>query len=123
MKENILKSKSFEFAVQVITISQQLKSDHREFELSKQLIKSGTATGALIREAEQAESKKDFVHKLSIALKEANETNYWLDLLLATKLISKEEHHKISGSCLEIVRLLAASVKTSKSKYLSGNNV
>lgn len=79
MKKNILKTKSYDFALDVINEVQVIKNNHKEFDLSRQLVRSGTAIGALIREAEFGQTKKDFIHKLSISLKEANETDYWLN--------------------------------------------
>ena len=81
MKKNIVKEKSFDFALKIIRVSQQLVNQKKEFVLSKQLLRAGTSIGANIRESEHAESMKDFIHKLSIALKEANETEYWIELL------------------------------------------
>src|SRR5258707_6877414 len=81
MKENIVKDKSFAFALRVVNLAKYLENKKREFVLSRQVLRSGTAIGALVREAEHAESKADFIHKMSIALKEANETLYWLELL------------------------------------------
>ncbi|MER0439283.1 four helix bundle protein [Emticicia sp. W12TSBA100-4] len=81
MKENVIKSKSFAFALRIVKLYKYLSTTHNEYVLSKQLLRSGTAIGALVRESEHAESKADFIHKLSIALKEANETDYWLELL------------------------------------------
>lgn len=80
MKENVIKSKSFAFALRIVKLYKYLSTTHNEYVLSKQLLRSGTAIGALVRESEHAESKADFIHKLSIALKEANETDYWLEL-------------------------------------------
>jgi len=82
-KNNVLKQKSFDFSVRIVNLYKFLKKEHNEFVLSQQIISSGTAIGALIREAEHAESLKDFLHKLNIGLKEANESKYWLDLLFA----------------------------------------
>ena len=90
MKENILKTKSFSFAIRIVNLYKFLKKEHGEYVISQQLIRSGTSVGAIIREAEHAESLKDFVHKLSIGLKEANESKYWLDLLVATDFITKK---------------------------------
>lgn len=84
MKENIVKEKSYLFAIRIVNLCKYLSEEKKEFVLSKQLLRSGTAAGALVREAEQAESRADFMHKLSIALKEANETAYWLCLLKDT---------------------------------------
>ncbi len=81
MKENIVKDKSFAFALRVVKLAKYLESEKKEFVLSRQVLRSGTAIGALVREAEHAESRADFVHKMNIALKEASETLYWLDLL------------------------------------------
>jgi four helix bundle protein len=81
MAENIIKIKLFDFALRIVELYKFLCADKKEFVLGKQILRSGTAIGALIREAEQAESKLDFIHKLAIAQKEANETDYWLELL------------------------------------------
>ena len=81
MKKNIVKEKTFNLGKRIVRLSIYLEQNKSEFVLSKQIKRSGTAPGALVREAEQAESKKDFVHKLSIALKEANETDYWLNMI------------------------------------------
>ena len=81
MSKYIVRDKSFSFALRVVKLYKYLVDEKREYILSKQVLRSGTAVGALIREAEQGESKADFIHKLAIALKEANETEYWLDLL------------------------------------------
>lgn len=86
-RPNALKEKSFAFALHCVKMAQYLQTEKREFILSKQLIRSGTSIGAMIREAEHAESRADFTHKMSIALKEANETHYWLDLLHQSKYI------------------------------------
>lgn len=81
-RPNILKTKSYDFALQIVKLSQWLQTEKREYVLSKQVLRSGTAIGALVREAEFGQSKIDFVHKLTIALKEANETDYWLNISL-----------------------------------------
>lgn len=116
MKENILKTKSFDFAVRIVKLYRFLKKEHNEFILSQQIVRSGTAVGALIREAEHGESMKDFIHKLNIGLKEANESKYWLDLLVATEFITKRMYESINKDCEELLKLLTASVKTSKSR-------
>lgn len=92
MKPNVLKDKSFAFAVRIVNMYKFLSENKKEFILSKQVLRSGTAIGALYREAEHAESKQDFIHKLSIAQKECNETYYWLDLLKATNFIEDAEY-------------------------------
>jgi len=81
MKENVVRDKSFAFAIRIVRLSRYLAENKKEFILSKQILRSGTSVGALIREADHAESKADFIHKLSVALKEANETDYWIELL------------------------------------------
>lgn len=116
MKENILKEKSFNFAIRIVNLYKFLKKQHGEYILAQQIIRSGTSIGAIIREAEHAESLKDFVHKLSIGLKEANESDYWLDLLFATEFITKKMYESIKKDCEELLKLLTASVKTSKLK-------
>jgi len=116
MKINILKTKSFDFSVRMVNLYKFLKKEHGEYILSQQLIRCGTSIGALIREAEHAESKKDFIHKLNIGLKEANEAEYWLDLLLATEFINDKMHASLSADCVELLKLLISSVKTSKSR-------
>jgi four helix bundle protein len=113
MKKNIVKEKSYFFAIQIIELYKILISK-QEFVLSKQLLRSGTAVGALIQESEHAESKKDFIHKLSISLKEANETTYWLNLLFDTKYTTKTEFDKINDLNIELIRLLVTIIKSSK---------
>ncbi|MFC2109508.1 four helix bundle protein [Bacteroidota bacterium] len=114
MGKNILKDKSYSFAIMVVKLAQFLVSEKKEFVLSKQLLKSGTAIGALIREAEFAQSKKDFVSKMSISLKEANETMYWLDLLKDTDYINDKKHQMYLDINKELVAMLVSSIKTSK---------
>ncbi|RYY45538.1 MAG: four helix bundle protein [Chitinophagaceae bacterium] len=116
MKQNVLKQKSFLFAVRIVNLYKFLKREHKEFILSNQLIRSGTSIGAIVREAEHAESLKDFVHKLSIGLKETNEATYWLEILRATDYISEQMYISMNEDCEELLRLLTASVKTSKSR-------
>ena len=93
-KKNVIKEKSFEFAKEIVYLYKVL-AEKREYVLSKQLLRSGTSIGANIREAEHAQSKADFIHKLSISLKEANETEYWLDLLFETKYLNELEFQNI----------------------------
>lgn len=114
MKENILKDKSFLFAIRIVELYKFLKSSQHEFVLSKQILRSGTSIGAAIREAEHAESTKDFIHKLNIGLKEANETKYWLELLVATMIIEEKLFQSLIFDCEEILKLLASSIKTLK---------
>ncbi len=114
-KKNIIKEKSFIFAIEIVGLYKIL-AERKEFVLSKQLLRSGTSIGANVREAEQAQSKADFIHKLSISLKEANETEYWLDLLFETKYISEEEFQSIKYKIVELLKLLTSIINTSKNK-------
>jgi four helix bundle protein len=114
MGQNALKDKSYEFAIMIVRTSEQLVAQKKEFILSKQLLRSGTSIGALIREAEFAQSKADFINKMSIALKEANETLYWLSLLKDTNYIPAETFIDLSKVCKELISILVASIKTSK---------
>jgi four helix bundle protein len=115
-KENILKQKSFDFAVRIVNLYKYLKQNFNEFVLSQQIVGSGTSIGALIREAEHAESTKNFLHKLNIDLKEANESKYWFDLLFATEFINKKMYDSLNKDCEELLKLLIASLKTTKTR-------
>lgn len=114
MGDNVVKSKSFSFAVRVVKRYQYLCADKKEFVLSKQLLRSGTAIGVLIREAEHAESKQDFIHKFGIAQKEANEVVYWLELLKATDYLNEKEYKSIEEEAVVILKLITSILKTSK---------
>jgi len=114
MKENVLKKKSYDFSIRIVKLYQYLCKDKKEYVLGKQVLRSGTAIGALIREGEFAQSKPDFINKMSIALKEANETLYWLKILYDTEYIKKEMLESLSTDNEEIIKLLVASVKTAK---------
>jgi four helix bundle protein len=113
-KGGALQTKSFAFAVRVVNLYKYLCAEKKAFVLSKQLLRSGTAIGALAREAEQAESKADFVHKLAIALKEANETEYWLLLLRETGYLSPAEAESVLNDTVELLKLLTSIIKTTK---------
>lgn len=93
---------------------QFLQSEKKEFVLSKQLLRSGTAIGALVREAEQAESKADFIHKMAIAQKEANETDYWIELLFQSQYLDEAQYKSIIADVTELKKLLASIIITSK---------
>jgi len=114
MGRNIVKDKSFDFAVRIVNLSKYLTEQKREYVLSKKILRSGTAIGALIRESEQAESKADFIHKLAIALKEANETNYWLDLLHKTEYLEDKHHESLKTDITELLKLLITIIKSSR---------
>ncbi len=114
MEGSPLKNKSYLFEIRIVKLSQYLQDEKREFVLSKQVLRSGTAIGALVREAEFGQSKPDFTSKMSIALKEANETEYWLSLLKDTEFISEKECMSLQGDCNELIAMLVSTVKTSK---------
>lgn len=114
MKENVIKTKSFAFAIRIVKLYQFLQTEKKEFVMSKQLLRSGTAIGALIREAEQAESKADFIHKMAIAQKEANETEYWIELLFQSDYLNKEQYQSIIADANELLKILASIIITSK---------
>jgi four helix bundle protein len=114
MAKGPLYTKSFAFALRVVKLARHLQSEKREFVLSNQVLRSGTAIGALVREAEHAESKADFIHKMTIALKEANETLYWLELLHQSEYLTNQSFTSIRTDSEELVKLLVSIVKTSK---------
>lgn len=114
MRENVVKDKSFAFSVRIVKLYQYLCEQKREFVLSKQLLRSGTSVGAMVREAEHAESKLDFKHKMAIAQKEMNETIYWLELLQATDYLTIEQFESINVNAVEIIKLITSIIKTVK---------
>lgn len=116
MGENILLKKSTCFAIRVINLYKYLCKSKKEYTLSKQLLRSGTSIGASIREANYAQSRRDFISKMSISLKETNETQYWLELLYETNYITKVEFESMSKDCIEILKILQSSIITAKSK-------
>ncbi|MFH6999264.1 four helix bundle protein [Flavobacterium sp. FlaQc-57] len=116
MKNNIVKNKTFNFAIRIVKLYQYLCTEKKEFTLSKQLLRSGTSIGAMAREAEHAESKNDFIHKFAIAQKEANETVYWLELLKATDYLNEKEFENISNDAIEILKLITSIIKTTKNQ-------
>ena len=116
MKPNALKEKSMDFAILIVKTCQKIQSQKKEYILSKQLIRSGTAIGALYCEAQHAESNKDFIHKLSIAQKECNETIYWLTLLARTDYIDLSESLTLKVNAEELIKLLTSIIKTMKNK-------
>lgn len=113
MKENKLKDLSMEFSVDIIRLVRQLKAEHETI-ISDQIGKSGTSIGANIHEAQYAQSKKDFISKLEIALKEASETGYWLELLHRTKQIDQQAYDALSSKCTALRVMLIASCRTVK---------
>jgi four helix bundle protein len=115
MRENILKTKTFSFSIRIVNCYKFLIQEKKEFVLSKQLLRSGTSVGAMVREAEHSESKPDFVHKMAIAQKEINETIYWLELLNATDYLSLDLFNSLNNDAVEIIKLITSSIKTAKS--------
>lgn len=113
MKENAIRDKSKRFAVRIVRMSQHLNEHKHEFVLSKQLLRSGTSIGANVREAARAQSKKDFTSKMNIALKEAAESEYWLELLHETDYLSKTEFESLYSDCGELNRILISIVRSS----------
>lgn len=114
MAENIIKTKSFNFALRIVKLYQFLCSDKNEFVLSKQLLRSGTSVGAMVRESEQAESKADFIHKLAIAQKEANESDYWLELLFQSEYLNLIQYQSLKSDILEINKILSSIIISTK---------
>ena len=114
MSKNMIHDKSFSFAVNIVRKCRELADLRKEYVLSKQLMRSATSVGAMIRESKFAESRKDFVHKLSIAQKEVHETIYWLDLLAATELLDKNDHVRFTQEAIEIRKIITAIIITTK---------
>lgn len=115
MDENVSVEKSFEFAVRIVNLYKYLTREHKEYVLSKQLLRCGTSIGANISEAQRGQSKADFLAKMSIALKETNETQYWLRLLYRTEYLSKDQYTSIRKDADELSSILTAICKTSLS--------
>lgn len=113
-QDNIVREKSFEFAISVVKLSKGLAEVRKEFIMSKQLLRSGTSVGAMVREAEHAESKNDFIHKLGIAQKEINEAIYWLELLRATDYLEETEFQEVHVKAVEVIKLITAIIKSAK---------
>jgi four helix bundle protein len=114
MKSNPIQQKTYKFALRIINAYKFLLIAHKEYVLSKQLLRSGTAIGALVMEAEHAQSKADFLSKMNIALKEANETDYWLQLLKDSNYLDNNVYISIHSDCVELIKLLSSIVKTTK---------
>jgi four helix bundle protein len=119
--KSILKEKSFKFAVRIVNLYKHLSEEKREFVISKQALRSGTAIGAMVCEAEHSESKADFIHKMSIAQKEANETIYWLELMHEAEYLSKAAFESINNEAIELLKMLTATIKTTKAKLSISN--
>lgn len=114
--DNIILDKSKKFAVRIIKLYKYICAEKKEYILSKQILRSGTSIGANVKEAVNGQSTADFISKMSIALKEAGETEYWLELLAETNFISKEQFDSIYSDCQELIKILVSIIKSSKQK-------
>ena len=120
MKENLIENKSFEFAVRIVNLCKYLRDEKHEFTLSNQLLKCGTSIGANVSEAERGQTAPDFFAKMNIALKESNETHFWLRLLYRTEYIDKKMFDSIEKDVREIIKILTAICRTT-SESISNN--
>ena len=111
---NVIESKSFDFAIRIVNLYKYLADEKKEYSLSKQLLHCGTSIGANVAEAEQAQSRPDFVSKMGIALKEAAETKYWIKLLYATNYLTDTQKNSLLADCIEIEKLLVSIIRSSK---------
>ncbi|MCH2231388.1 MAG: four helix bundle protein [Crocinitomicaceae bacterium] len=114
MSNSLVKNKSFDFAVKVVRTYKHLSKEKKEFVLSKQFLRSGTSVGANIRESQNAQSKADFIHKLSISQKECDETIYWLELLYETDFLDAKRYEELHGEATEILKILRSIIITTK---------
>ena len=117
-RKSIIKDKSFAFAVRIVRLYKHMCENKKEYVLSKQLLRSGTAVGVLVREAQNAESKADFIHKLGIAQKECDETTYWLELLKETDYLTDKEFESINSEATELLKMIRSAIITSKKNNL-----
>ena len=122
MKQNIIREKSRKFAVRIVRLYQYLREARHEFVLSKQLLRSGTSIGANIREGDYAQSKADFITKMTIALKESAETEYWLELLAETGYLTEEQYASIHQDAEELLRILTRIINTAKKSQRKNND-
>ena len=113
MNDNVIENKSFDFAVRIVNLHKHLSAEKKEFVLSKQLLRSGTSIGANVSEAVRGQSKADFLAKMSIALKEANESHYWIRLLYKTDFLTEQEFNSIENDIIELIKILSSICKTS----------
>ncbi len=116
MRNNILRERTYAFALRIVKLSRYLVSEQKEYVLSKQVLRSGTSIGANVEEAFQGESKSDFIHKLAIANKEAFETHYWLRILRDSGILNAKQAEPLLNECDELQRMLVAAIKTAKSR-------
>jgi len=118
-RDNPLASKSFAFAVRIVKLYKYLCDEKKEFVLSKQLLRSGTSIGANISESQDAQSANDFISKLSIALKEARESKYWIELLKETNFLTNKEANNILDDLIEVIKLLVSIIKSTKENKMN----
>lgn len=111
-RENVIRAKSFAFAKRIVNLYKFLSEEKKEYIMSKQLLRSGTSIGANVFESSRAISKKDFINKIAISQKEADETLYWIELLYETEYISNSQHESIKSDCTEIIKILMAIAKS-----------
>jgi len=116
VQDSILRKKSFAFAIRIVNLYKYLSEVKKEYVMSKQLLRSGTSIGALIREAQNAESDRDFIHKLAISQKECDESLYWMELLKETDYLTLLEFESINLEGIELIKMLKSSIVTSKKK-------
>lgn len=116
--KTIIKDKSFLFAIRIVKLYQYLTESKKEYILSKQLLRSGTSIGAMVREAQNAESKADFIHKLGVAQKECDESIYWIELLKETNYLTEKEFGSIYSAATELLKMLRSAILTSKKNNL-----
>ncbi|MBR6596195.1 MAG: four helix bundle protein [Oscillospiraceae bacterium] len=116
MEQNIIEVKSFGFAIRIVNLYKSLCAEQKEYVMSKQLLRSGTSIGANVAESQQAQSRPDFISKLSIALKETSEAKYWLRLLNATGYLRPQDFDSVLADCIELEKLLVSIVRTTKQK-------
>ena len=112
--DNVIVNKSKAFAIRIIRLYKYLCTEKKEFVLSKQLLRSGTSIGANVKEAIRGQSKDDFAHKMNISLKEASETEYWLELLFETDYITEQQFNSIIADCTELIKILTTIIKSSR---------
>ena len=116
MRESIIKTKSFDFAVRIVEVCKSVRLKEKEYNITSQLLRSGTSIGANVREALNGVSKRDFIYKMTIAQKECDETRYWLELLKATEYISQEQHDRLHSDATELLKIIRSIVLTTRER-------
>lgn len=121
MKDNVIIKKSFEFALRIVRLSKYLNEEKKEYVLSRQILKSGTSIGANVEESLGGQSDKDFIARLSIAYKEARETNYWLRLLKESDILEEKIANSLIDDCIELEKIITSILKTMKEKTINNS--